>query len=91
MYNTYVMSKKLEIIKKKLLYRASYRGTNEMDILLTSFVNKYINELDESSLVELEVFLNYEDEILLNYYNHNITEKKIDLNKIFKLFKSHKV
>ena len=91
MYNTYVMSKKLEIIKKKLLYRASYRGTKEMDILLTSFVNKYINELDESSLVELEVFLNYEDEILLNYYNHNITEKKIDLNKIFKLFKSHKV
>ena len=28
------MNEKLEILKKKLLYRASYRGTKEMDILL---------------------------------------------------------
>ena len=35
--------KNLENFKKKLLYRASYRGTREMDILLRSFVNKYIN------------------------------------------------
>ena len=91
MYNTLVMSKKLEIFKKKLLYRASYRGTKEMDILLSSFVNKYINKLNESNLVELEEFLNYEDEILLNYYNHDVIDKKISLNEIFKLFKSHKV
>jgi antitoxin CptB len=91
MYNTLVVSKKLEIIKKKLLYRASYRGTKEMDILLSSFVNKYINKLNESNLVELEEFLNYEDEILLNYYNHDVIDKKISLNEIFKLFKSHKV
>jgi antitoxin CptB len=91
MYNTFVVSKKLEIFKKKLLYRASYRGTKEMDILLSSFVNKYINELNESSLFELEDFLNFEDEILLNFYNNNIIEKKISTNKIFKLFKSHKV
>ena len=91
MYNTFVVSKKLEIFRKKLLYRASYRGTKEMDILLSSFVNKYINELNESSLFELEDFLNFEDEILLNFYNNNIIEKKISTNKIFKLFKSHKV
>ena len=36
------MSEKLEILKKKLLYRASYRGTKEMDILLSSFVKKYL-------------------------------------------------
>ena len=36
------MSEKLETFKKKLLYRASYRGTKEMDILLSSFVKKYI-------------------------------------------------
>jgi antitoxin CptB len=91
MYNTFVVSKKLEIFRKKLLYRASYRGTKEMDILLSSFVNKYINELDETSLFELEDFLNFEDEILLNFYNNNIIEKKISINKIFKLFRSHKV
>ena len=80
MYNTPVMSNKLEIFKKKLIYRASYRGTKEMDILLSSFVNKYINKLDKSFLVDLEKFLNFEDEIILNFYNYNTVEKKIDEN-----------
>jgi antitoxin CptB len=85
------MTNKLEIFKKRLIYRATYRGTKEMDILLSSFVNKYINKLDEISLIELENFLNFEDEIILNFYNHNIVKKKIDENKISKLFKSHKI
>ena len=37
------MDNKLEILKKRLIYRAGYRGTKEMDILLSSFVNKNIN------------------------------------------------
>ena len=69
------MSNKLEIFKKRLIYRASYRGTKEMDILLSNFVNKYINEFDENFLKELEIFLNYEDELLYNYYHHNIIKK----------------
>ena len=28
---------------KKIVYRANYRGTKEMDILLSKFVDKYIN------------------------------------------------
>ena len=91
MYNTLIMTNKLEIFKKRLIYRALYRGTKEMDILLSSFVNKYINILDESTLVELENFLDFEDEIILNYYNYNIIEKKIDKNKISQLFKNHKI
>ena len=91
MYNTIVMTKKLEILKKKLIYRASYRGTKEMDILLSSFVNKYIDDLDEISLFDLEKFLDFEDEIILNFYNNNIVEKNIDKNKISKLFKNHKI
>ncbi len=91
MYNTIVMTNKLEILKKKLIYRASYRGTKEMDILLSSFVNKYINKLDEISLFDLEKFLEFEDEIILNFYNHSIVKKKIDENKISKLFKEYKL
>ena len=45
------MDNKLEIFKKKLIYRAGYRGTKEMDILLSSFVNKYINSFDENLLL----------------------------------------
>ena len=61
------MSNKLEILKKRLIYRASYRGTKEMDILLSAFVNKYIDSFDEALLFELETFLNFEDEIIFNY------------------------
>ena len=85
------MNNKLEIFKKKLIYRASYRGTKEMDILLTKFVNKYINEFDATHLKELEIFLNYEDEIILNYYHYGTIKKDIDKNKISKLFKNFKI
>ena len=44
------MSEELEIFKKKLLYRASYRGTKEMDILLTKFVKKYVNVFSHEQL-----------------------------------------
>ena len=89
MYNTLIVTNKLETFKKRLIYRASYRGTKEMDILLTSFVNKYIKQLDEEALLELEIFLNFEDEMLLNFYNNNIATKKIHENKFSKLFKNH--
>ena len=85
------MNNKLEIIKKKLIYRAGYRGTKEMDILLSSFVNKYINDFDENLLSELEKFLDFEDEIILNFYNFNLVEKEIDQNKVSKIFQKFKI
>ena len=85
------MNIKLEIFKKKLIYRAGYRGTKEMDILLSSFVNKYIDTFDESLLFELEKFLNYEDETILNFYNKGIVQNEIDKNEITKIFKNFKL
>ena len=81
----------LESLKKRIIYRASYRGTKEMDILLSGFVNKYINVFDENLLNDLEIFLNFEDEIILNYYHNDVKEKNIEKNKISKLFKEFKV
>ena len=85
------MNNELEIFKKKLIYRAGYRGTKEMDILLSSFVNKYINNFDENLLIELEKFLDYEDEIILNFYNFNLVEKEIDQNQVSKIFQKFKI
>jgi antitoxin CptB len=85
------MNNKLEIFKKKLIYRAGYRGTKEMDILLSSFVNRYINDFDEGLLAELEKFLDFEDEIILNFYNFNLVEKRIDQNKVSKIFQKFKI
>ena len=50
------MSEELEIFKKKLLYRASYRGTKEMDIILSNFVKKYIDSFNRDQLLELEKY-----------------------------------
>ena len=85
------MNNKLEIYKKKLIYRAGYRGTKEMDILLSSFVNKYIDTFDESLLEELDKFLNFEDEKLFNFYHYNIIDNEIKKNKISNIFKRFKI
>ena len=85
------MDNKLEILKKKLIYRAGYRGTKEMDILLSNFVNKNINSFDYNLLKELDIFLNYEDDVILNFYHHNIIEKEIDKNPVSKIFKKFKM
>ena len=85
------MNNKLEIFKKKLIYRSGYRGTKEMDILLSSFVRKYIDTFDENLLNELEKFLNFEDEVILNFYQKNIVKKNINRNKVSVLFKKYKL
>ena len=85
------MSEELEIFKKKLLYRASYRGTKEMDILLTKFVKKYLNSFNDEQLRQLEKFLEFEDEIIYNFYNFDKVKKEIDKNKISEIFKNFKI
>ncbi len=53
-----------EEIKNKIIYRASYRGTKEMDILMTAFVRSIINNIDENYLETLNDFVNMDDETL---------------------------
>ena len=56
-----------EEIKNKIIYRASYRGTKEMDILMTGFVRSIINNLDENYLETLNDFVNMDDETLKSF------------------------
>ena len=85
------MNNKLEIFKKKMIYRAGHRGTKEMDILLSSFVDKNINLFNEQLLDELDKFLNFEDEVILNYYQYDIIKENIDKNEVSKIFKKFKL
>ena len=85
------MNNELEIFKKKLIYRAGYRGTKEMDILLSSFVDKNIDFFNEQLLIELDKFLNFEDEVILNYYQHGIIKENIDKNEVSKIFRIFKL
>ena len=55
-----------EDLKNKIIYRASYRGTKEMDILMIAFVKSLINDLDENYLKTLDSFVNMDDETLIS-------------------------
>ena len=74
-------------LKKKILYRSTYRGTKEMDKLLTSFTKKYIDKLDLNDLLLLCDLLNIDDENLYKFNQGKKTTTKIKINKISILFK----
>tara|TARA_B100000282_G_C31287164_1_gene289392 strand:+ start:231 stop:485 length:255 start_codon:yes stop_codon:yes gene_type:complete len=81
----------LENLKKKVLYRSNYRGTKEMDILLSRFVNKYINSLSMDDLKKLNKFLDISDDELSNFYLNDKTTEEISNNPISKIFKDFKM
>ena len=58
------MSLNKEELKNKIIYRASYRGTKEMDILMIGFVKSIIDKLDVDHLKALNEFVSMDDEIL---------------------------
>ncbi len=84
------MSFNIDELKKKIIYRSNYRGTKEMDKLLGKFVKKYINELEEDDLIDLDKLLNIDDTNLYNFYNGFDTEFEIEKNNISLLFKNFK-
>ena len=73
-------------IKKKIIYRASYRGTKELDMLISSFVNKIINDLTYDELIQLEKFVNLDDQELIKSNNSFNDSGNNCLNKILKEF-----
>ena len=61
-----------------------------MDKLLGAFTNKYINELNDADLIDLENLLNIDDNNLYNFYVGLNTNIKFDDNNINTLFKNFK-
>ena len=82
------MSLDIDELKRKISYRSNYRGTKEMDILLSSFVEGIIDQLNKEELENLLNFLNIDDENLNKYKQGLKTEVKISENKITRLFKN---
>ncbi len=77
-------------IKKRIIYRASYRGTKELDILISSFVIKIINNLNDVELHELEKFVNLDDEELVRLNKNYQKSKNQNLDKIYKMYHKYK-
>ena len=81
-----------EELKNKIIYRASYRGTKEMDILMISFVNSIIHELNLEQLNQLDDFVNMDDETLVSIKNDEslINFDNPSLIKLVESFKKFK-
>jgi len=77
-------------IKKRIIYRASYRGTKEMDVLISSFVNSIIDNLNNDELLQLEKFVNLNDEDLIKLNKYFSDVKTINVNRIYKEFYNFK-
>lgn len=81
----------VDLLKKKILYRSEYRGTREMDLLLSSFVKKYINDFGIVELKQLDNLLSLDDDILFKWYLNKKGGIKIPNNKVSYLLKNFKI
>ena len=77
-------------LKNKIIYRANYRGTKEMDNLLGSFTKKYIDQFDLKDLLLLSELLNYDDENLYRFNQGLRLTIEITDNKVSEMFKNFK-
>ena len=84
------MTINIEDLKKRIIYRSTYRGTKEMDKLLSSFTKKYINTLNDTELINLNNLLNIDDENLYKLNQGQETTIMINDNAVTKLFKNFK-
>ena len=71
-----------ETLRKQIIYRATHRGSKEMDILLGKFVKKYISELNTKDLKNLNEIMIIDDDLIYDWYFNKVNNKKIADNKI---------
>ena len=84
------MTLNIDQFKKKIIYRSNYRSTKEMDKLLGAFTKKYIDELSNEDLADLEKLLDIDDANLYNFYNDldcDFEFKENYINSLFKAFR----
>ena len=62
-----------------------------MDKLLGDFTNRYLNELNDTDLIDLEKLLNIDDDNLYNFYKGLKTDLKFEKNNINDLFKKFRL
>ena len=84
------MTFNIDDLKKKIIYRSTYRGTKELDKLLSSFTRSIINELNDEELIDLSSLLELDDENLYKFNQGLRTTVTIKDNKVSKLFRNFK-
>ena len=80
----------IDELKKKIIYRSTYRGTKEMDALISTFTKQIIKDLNVDELINLSNLLDIDDENLYKFNQGLTPTVDIEKNKVSKLFKEFK-
>ena len=83
------MTINIKDLKNKIIYRANYRGTKEMDKLLGSFTKKHIDQFNEQELTLLCDLLDCDDENLYKFNQGQNPKIQIKPNKVSEMFKNY--
>jgi len=80
-----------KIIKSKILFRATHRGSKEIDLLLGGFVKRHINNFNKIELAELNKLVLLDDEKIYMLYFNKSNYDYISKSDVLKKFQSFKL
>ena len=80
-----------KILKKQIIYRATRRGSKEMDLLLGNFVKKHIDKFSVIELKDLAKLLFIEDEIIYKWYFNKNSNNVVPKTKVSMMLKNFKL
>jgi antitoxin CptB len=65
------MNDELEMRRRRAAYRASHRGTKEMDLILGRFANAYLEGLGVEKMAGFERFIALPDPVLSQWFSQD--------------------
>lgn len=85
------MSETIENKRRRLIFRAGHRGTQEMDLILGSFAKLNISAFSDEELNQFDDLLQESDPDLYNWYTGKEEVPKDLMNPVFERFLGHTV
>lgn len=77
--------------RKKILYRANYRGFKEADLLIGGFAKAHLPEMTEAELDEFEALLKFEDRDIYNWATEKSPAPQVVEGPVFERLKAFNV
>lgn len=72
---------------RKLIYRASYTGMKETDLLLGKFAKLFLPDLNDHDLMDFENLLTVDDQLIYSWVSNKAPVPNQFNTKVFRLIK----
>lgn len=76
------MNDDLEMRRRRAAYRASHRGTKEMDLILGRFANAYLAEVGTDEISGFERFIALPDPVLMKWFSQDETPAELEFARL---------